>query len=150
MKASSAARLIIKKYEGLSTKAYYCPAGVLTIGYGHTGSLNGKRLSPDDIITPDFAETLLAQDLVSTENALTHALDADNISLTQNQFDALISFAYNLGIHALVTSTMWKLLANGDFTGAAKQFDRWIYSRGIKLKGLITRRAEERSLFERD
>ena len=148
MTASDRAKSLVKKFEGLVTKAYLCPAGVITIGYGHTATLDGRKLTINDSVTQAQADALLDSDLSNFSASLLHALDASEIVVNQNQFDALVSFAFNVGVHALVTSTLWKKMEQGDMEGAAKQFDRWVYAGGTKLQGLITRRKAERDLFE--
>lgn len=113
MKISDAGLSLIKTFEGLSTKAYVCPAGVLTIGYGHT-----KDVKPNDVITKAGAEELLKKDLKEFEEAVTAMLDIREVAVNQCQFDALVCFAFNVGTKALDTSTllknsqlvMWKVL----------------------------------------
>ena len=130
---------LIKKFEGCILKAYKCPAGVWTIGYGHTsGVKEGQN------ITKAKAEEFLKQDLKQFEVAVNNLV---NVSLNQYQFDALVSFCYNLGPGNLKSSTLLKLLNKGDYKGAAEQFDRWVYASGKKLAGLVTRRAAEKDLF---
>ncbi len=142
MKASKNAIDIIKKYEGCRLESYKCPAGVWTIGYGHTGNVNGKSITMGMTITELMAETLLTIDLQRFE----YAINKLNLDLKQNQFDALISFVFNIGIGAFEKSTMLKLLNVGNYDGAANQFDCWIYANGKKLAGLIKRRADEKKL----
>ena len=130
---------LIKKFEGCSLKAYKCPAGIWTIVYGHT--LNVKE---GQTITKKQAEDLLKQDLRSFVLTVNNLV---NVPLNQNQFDALVSFCYNLGPGNLRSSTLLKRINAGDFNGAAEQFDRWVYAGGKKLSGLVKRRAEEKALF---
>lgn len=133
---------LIKQFEGCALKAYKCPAGVWTIGYGHT-----KDVKEGLVITPDFAEQLLKQDLLSFEKEINTA--CSECSLTQNEFDALVSLVFNIGITFFKSSTLLKKLKAGDRAGAAKEFDRWIYAHGMPLNGLIRRRKAERALFEK-
>lgn len=130
---------LIKKFEGCSLKAYKCPAGVWTIGYGHT-----NKVFADDMITQEEAETLLKQDLIIHCNNVTKLVKTP---LNQNQFDALVSFEYNVGYTAFQNSTLLKLLNQKKYNEAAEQFDRWVYAGKTKLAGLVNRRKAEKELF---
>ena len=131
---------LIKQFEGCRLEAYKCPAGVWTIGYGHTGSdvVSGKK------ITQEQAENLLKQDLIVHCNNVSKLV---KVKLNQNQFDALVSFEYNVGYGNFSSSTLLKLLNKGDYTGAAGQFERWVYAGGKVLEGLKNRRKAEKELF---
>lgn len=146
MKTSSNGRALIRNAEGDRPTAYYCPAGVLTIGVGHTG----PDVKPGMRITQVQSDTLLANDLVRFEKAVNAAV---KVPLTQNQFDALVSFTFNLGAGALQSSTLLKLLNAGDYAGAAKQFAAWnkLRENGVLTvsKGLTKRRANEAALFRK-
>lgn len=142
MKISSRGIDLIKKYEGLRLDAYLCPAGVWTIGYGTT-----KGVKKGDKITQQAAEKLLADDLTKFEIGVTCPV---TVPLSQNQFDALVSFAYNVGLGALRSSTLLRLLNAGDYKGAADQFRRWNKAGGKELAGLTRRRADEAALFMAD
>ncbi|WP_425056699.1 lysozyme [Pseudomonas abyssi] len=140
MRVSQQGLALIKEHEGLRLDAYLCPAKVWTIGYGHTGGVqNGQR------ITAGEAERLLLADLQRFEQAVNLGV---KVPLTQGQFDALASFAFNVGVGAFRESTLLRLLNHGDYQGAARQFDRWVYGGGQVLPGLVNRRADERALFE--
>lgn len=133
----------LKEFEGLRTKAYYCPGGKLTIGYGHTG----PDVRPGDVITDYWAEHLLKADLYDLEKQV------DSLGhFNQPQFDALVSFAYNLGFWKLKTSTLMKTIREGGNMRAIKQeFMKWVWAGGQKLKGLERRRAwEAMRFFEAD
>lgn len=130
---------LIKSFEGCSLKAYRCPANVLTIGYGHTGGVKEGQ-----VITQQEAERLLRVDLGSYESAVNKYVKA---IINQNQFDALVSFAYNCGCGALQKSTLLKYLNQGMYKEAADQFDLWNKGGGQVLKGLVRRRAAEKELF---
>lgn len=132
---------LVARSEGCKLTAYLCPAGVLTIGYGHTG----PDVKPGQTITQDRARQLLAADLARFSAGVSNL--TPGLRLTQGQFDALVSFAYNLGLGALAGSTLMRLLRAGDVQGAAKQFDRWNKANGRVLPGLVVRRAAERDLF---
>ena len=140
MKISDAGLAAVKRFEGLRLDAYLCPAGVPTIGYGSTkGVVMGMSISEEE------AEALLREDLKWSEAAVNHQV---RVPLTQGQFDALVSFTFNLGQGALASSTLLRMLNAGDYEGAAKQFDRWIYAGDQKLPGLIARRNDEQAMFE--
>ena len=141
---------LIKRYEGFISKTYVCPAGYKTIGFGH-------RTDEMTTITEPEAENLLKKDLKKFESKLNFSLEHDNVILNQNQFDACISFIFNLGFSAFIFSTLYKKLKKGDYAGASEEFMKWIYITKtdpetgerfkIKLKGLETRRKSEQELF---
>jgi len=137
---------LIKKYEGFRSKPYLCPAGVPTIGYGATYYPGGRNVTMnDDAITKERAEDLLRDMLTSYENGVNRYV---KVSLSQNQFDALVSFAYNLGNGALQKSTLLKKVnldpCDSDITN---QFNRWVRAGGRVLKGLQKRRKDEAELY---
>ena len=140
MQISKAGLDLIKQFEGLYLKAYRCPAGVPTIGYGHTAGV-----AMGQTITQQQADDYLRRDVRQFERAVARLV---SVPLTQGQFDALVSFAFNLGEGALAQSTLLRLLNAGDYAGAAAQFDRWNKADGRVLPGLVRRRAAERALFE--
>lgn len=130
---------LIKRWEGCKSNAYLCPAKVWTIGYGHT-----KTVKPGMKITIDQAEELLKQDLAVFEQAVVRLV---TVPLSQNQFDALVSFAFNVGTNALANSTLLSLLNRKNYLGAAEQFLRWTKAGNVTLKGLVERRKKEYELF---
>ncbi len=130
---------MIKRWEGWRAKAYKCPANKWTIGYGHT-----KTARRGMIISQQEGERLLRQDLQIYENAINSLV---SVTLNQNQFDALVSFTYNVGRGAFSQSTLLIRLNEGNYSEAAGQFLRWVYGGGRKLPGLVSRRAAERQLF---
>lgn len=130
---------LIKRFEGLRLRSYLCPANVWTIGYGHTGGVTNNQ-----IITSEQAESILKTDLRRFENGVS---DVVKVDLNQNQFDALVSLAFNIGLSAFAGSTLVRLLNDRDYAGAADQFLRWDKAGGKVLQGLSTRRAAERALF---
>ena len=139
MKASKNGIELIKKDEGCKLNAYLCPANVWTIGYGHT-----KNVKEGDKITQEMAEQLLVNDLQQFENAVNaYCLRA----LTQNQFDALISFVFNLGSVAFRASTLLKRINANQMELAALEFERWNKAGGKVLEGLTKRRKDEKALF---
>lgn len=143
---------LIKKHEGCKLSAYLCPAGKLTIGYGHTGkipaviarSANDEAISLNTVITQAQADELFKNDLKRFEKAVN---DLVKVPLNQNQFSALVSFTFNLGAGKLSKSTLLKLLNQGKYQEASKEFEKWVFSKGKKLNGLVKRRKEERELF---
>ena len=130
---------LIKCWEGLRTNAYLCPAKVWTIGYGHT-----RTAKPGMMISHNKAEELLLEDVRKYEAAVNSFC---SVPITQNQFDALVSFTFNVGIAAFSQSTLLKLLNQGKYKSAALQFDRWVYAGSKKLPGLVLRREAEKQLF---
>jgi len=131
---------LIKKWEGVKLTAYMpTPNDVWTIGYGHT-----KTARPGMTITLEKAEELLVQDLEWVQEALAEHV---KVPLNQNQYDSLASFVYNLGETNFASSTLLRKLNAGDYLGAADQLPRWNKQKGKVLRGLTSRRAEERSLF---
>lgn len=139
MQISQAGLDLIKKFEGFEPEAYLCPAGIWTIGYGHTGDV-----AEGQTITEEEAEELLRHDVAFAEDAVTDYVEGD---LTQGQFDALVCFVFNIGAGAFRDSTLLRLLNQGDSEGAAEQFLRWNKAGGKVLAGLTRRREAERELF---
>ena len=141
MRISEAGVDLIKSFEGCKLESYKCPAGIWTIGYGHTSSDVTSGLSIDE----QEAESLLYDDLVKFEdgvNKLTCELD-----ITQGMFDALVCFAYNVGLDALARSTLLKLLKQNKVLEASEQFKVWNKAGGKELAGLTRRRNAEAELF---
>lgn len=130
---------IIKYFEGFRSKAYKCPAGVWTIGYGHT-----KNVKPADTVTESEASELLLRDVLVCEDVVNRIVTK---TLNQGQYDACIDFIFNLGAGNFKKSTLLKKINAGDFTGASKEFGKWIYAGGKKLTGLVRRRAAEELMF---
>ena len=139
MTASIKAYDLIKRFEGLRLEAYHCPGGVLTIGYGHT-----KGVRPAMKISTDEAETFLKTDIAAIESQLT----AVHLNLTQNQYDALVSFIFNVGFSSFKQSTLLaKIRVNPNDDTIMDEFLRWVYSRGKVLLGLQRRRLAEMKLY---
>lgn len=139
MKTSQTGINLIKGFEGLELDAYLCPAKVWTIGYGHTkGVKQGQR------ITTNQADELLKEDLEVFENAV----NVQSLNINQNQFDALVSFIYNLGIGAFNRSTLLKKIKeNSNDPTIAYEFSRWNKANGNVLSGLVKRRKAESTLY---
>jgi lysozyme len=137
---------LIKQFEGLSLTPYVCAGGINTIGYGNTYYTNGKKVSlKDPKITPQQAEELLKHSLSTYEKAV-DSFCRDDIS--QPQFDALVSFCYNLGAGALQKSTLIKKVnANPKDVTIADEFLKWNKANGTVLKGLTKRRQAEADLY---
>ena len=132
---------LIKRSEKLERKAYLCPANRWTIGYGHTGNVK-----PGQVITEREAESLLKSDLKYFEKKVKELV---KVPLNQNQFDALVSFTFNLGEKNLSSSTLLKKLNQRDYQGAANEFHKWNKAgKPLKvLRGLTIRRKAEADLF---
>ena len=129
---------LIKSFEGLRLKAYKCPAGIMTIGYGHTGDVKKEH-----VITEHQAEAILSLDLDRFEEGVEKLAPG----LSDNRFSALVSFAFNLGLGALAKSSLLKHVRAGAMDVAAREFMKWTYASGKVLPGLVRRRAAERALF---
>ena len=142
MKISENGKNLIKNFEGLKLNSYKCSSGVLTIGYGHTGS----DVKENMIISKEEAEKLFDSDIVIHSNNVSKLV---RVKLTQNQFDALVSFEYNIGYGNFSKSTLLKKLNLQDYKGASNEFDKWVYSKKKKLNGLVKRRNKEKELFLR-
>lgn len=130
---------LIKKYEGFKLEAYQCPAGIWTIGYGHTSGVK-----PGDKITARQAEMYLKVDIVEFEYAISALV---SVPLTDKMRAALVSFVFNVGKGAFAKSKLLKKLNAGDYSGAANEFLAWNIANGKRLKGLLRRRVEERYIF---
>ena len=135
---------IIREFEGFRSQAYLDTGGVWTIGYGTIKYPNGVRVKKGDTCTQGQAELWLKNDCLWVDACLDKYI---KVKVSQNQFDALASFVYNIGETAFAKSTMLKALNAGNFAGAANQFDRWVYDNGKLIKGLVNRREKERALF---
>ena len=139
MKTSNKGIDLIKNHEGFRSKAYRCSANVLTIGFGHT--LNVKST---DVIDKAQAEAFLRQDVEFAEKEV----NKHNLNINQNQFDALVSFVFNLGVGNFARSTLLrKIKSNPNDPTIRKEFERWIYAGGKILTGLVRRRKEEADLY---
>jgi len=139
METSKTGLDLIKHFEGCELYAYKCPAGVWTIGYGHT-----KGVEPGMQITEQDAEDMLKEELIEYESYIN---DLVTVGLNQNQFDAMVSWVYNLGAGNLKASTLLKVLNAGDYAGVPEQMLRWNKAGGKVLEGLTRRRQAEADLF---
>ncbi len=130
----------VKQFEGRELKAYQCSAGKWTIGYGHV-----KGVKEGDEISASEAEQLLVEDLTAIADDLNRLV---NVPVSEGQYIALLSLAFNVGASAIKKSTLLFHLNHGRYEDAAAEFDKWIYAGGKLSEGLKRRRAAERSLFE--
>lgn len=144
MRASENGINLIKQFEGCRLTAYQDSVGVWTIGYGWTQAIDGKPVAKGMVITQQKADDLLKQGVVQYENGVNSLV---KVQLNQNQFDALVDFAYNLGVNALKGSTLLRKINAGDYAGAANEFTKWNKAGGKELAGLTRRREAEKSLF---
>lgn len=139
MKTSSKGVELIKAHEGFVPHAYKCPAGVWTIGFGHTGGVKSG-----DVVSRAKADALLRSDLATAEGVV----NAERLRLNQNQFDALVSFVFNVGGGNFRRSTLLKVLkqdVNSDRIGS--EMKRWVHGGGKRLPGLVKRRNDEVKLY---
>lgn len=132
---------LIKKHEGFRDTAYLCPAGVWTIGYGHTaGVKEGQKCTSED------AEKWLKEDMAQAEGEVNS--QTSGVTLRQCQFDALASFVYNLGAANFRSSTLLKKVrANSDSPSIREEFEKWVYGGGRVLPGLVARRQDEADMY---
>ena len=145
MKVSNKGLELIKEFEGFSSVAYLCSAKKATIGYGNTFWEDGTPVKIGDQISKERAETLLKH----VVDNFSVAVEVDiKIEVSQNQFDALVSLAYNIGLGAFKNSTLLRQLNRGNFVGASQEFLRWDKSNGKPLLGLTRRREREKLLFD--
>lgn len=135
---------LISSFEGTRLSAYDDGVGVWTIGIGTTIYPNGVKVKRGDTCTTEQAKEYFKHDLNKFESAVN---DSVNVPISQNQFDALVSLAYNIGIGAFDKSTLLRKLNSGDYNGAADQFLRWNKGGGKVMLGLVRRREAERALF---
>jgi lysozyme len=146
---SKAGLNLIRSFEGLFLTAYYCPAGVLTIGYGHT-NMDGvePRVTKGLKITAEQAEDILRRSLKKYEDAVKRLV---KVHLTQSEFDALVSFAYNCGIGALEKSTLLRKLNKGDYACVPSELMKYVMAtvngKRVVLNGLVRRRKAEGALY---
>ncbi|HCI6538319.1 TPA: lysozyme [Klebsiella variicola subsp. variicola] len=147
MQISNNGIALIKRFEGCRLTAYPDPGtggDPWTIGYGWAGKVDGKPIKPGMKIDDATADRLLRTGVVSFDQSVSKML---KVSVTQNQYDALVSLAYNIGTRALSTSTLMKKLNAGDVKGAADAFLSWNRSGGKVMAGLTNRRKAEREVF---
>jgi lysozyme len=134
---------VIKRFEGFSPTVYICPAGYPTIGYGHLVKPHERERFARGI-TAEQAESLLRQDVQTAEHAVLRLI---TVPLTDGQFDALVSFTFNLGAGALQRSTLRRNINRGDHAAVPAEFRKWVWAGGRKLEGLVRRREVEATLY---
>jgi lysozyme len=149
-KLSASGAALIKAFESCQKRngtlftPYVCPAGVLTIGWGHTNH-HGRPFDKTARWTQQDCDDVFAEDMAGFEEQVNSIV---KVPLKQHQFDALVSFVYNVGVGNLRSSTLLRKLNGGDYQGAALEFHRWNRSNGKVLTGLVRRRAAEALLFQ--
>ncbi len=136
----------IKMFEGFKAKAYFCPAGVATIGYGHIFSVTKKDVKTGKTISKEQAEELLRKDLSFAEKTVNKEV---KVALNQAQFDVLVSFVFNIGSGAFKRSTLLKKLNKGQYETVPTELMRWVHGGGRILSGLVNRRRKEADMFEK-
>jgi lysozyme len=144
MKTNNSGIELIKHFEGFEPKAYRCPAGVWTIGYGHTSEAGNPKVIKGMKVTAREASDILARDLEKFETAVMKTITR---TPSENQFSAMVSLCYNIGPGAFAKSSVARLFNAGDVKAAADAFMRWNKAAGRVLPGLLKRRVEERHLF---
>ena len=135
---------LICEFEGEQLIAYDDGVGIWTIGFGTIKYPNGVRVKKGDTCTLEQAKEYMRHDLIEFEHTVNISV---KVPLNQNQFDALVSLAYNIGSNAFKSSTLVKELNTGDYQGAADQFNVWVNAGGKRMQGLVNRRAKEKELF---
>jgi lysozyme len=140
---------LIKSFEGRALHAYRCPAGVLTIGYGHTSMAGSPPVTAGMTITPEQADMILAGDIDLFEDGVAKLLRPARVNRVEpHEFDAMVSLAFNIGLGAFARSTVLARYLRGDKAGAAAAFGFWVKANGKTLAGLVRRRAAEAKLFK--
>jgi lysozyme len=143
MQTSDIGLALIQRFEGFSPTPYLCPAGIRTIGYGHV--IQPWEKAALRVVDEDAASLLLRADVADAERAVHRFIAA---SLSQSQFDALVSFTFNLGAGALQRSTLRRVINRGEHDAVPRELMRWVWAGGRKLTGLARRRAAEAALYQ--
>lgn len=146
MRTNKAGLDLIKEFEGWRAKAYKCPAGVWTIGYGHTSMAGAPAVKPGMVITREEGEQILRRDLKIYEDGVKTAI---RVPLNSNQFSACVSLCYNIGVGGFRKSSVARFCNQSQWQKAADAFALWNKAGGRVLPGLTRRRAAEASLFMR-
>jgi lysozyme len=142
MAVSAGGALFVISHEGTEHQVYLDPVGIPTVCTGHTSTVSAKDVGKQ--FSSEVCANLLRQDLVASERAVKRLVKQP---ITQAQYDALVSFTFNVGASNLASSTLLKKLNAGQCLAAAREFNRWVYARGVKLAGLVRRRHEESAMF---
>lgn len=140
MKLGPKGAALIKSFEGCKLEAYKDGGGVWTIGWGHTG----PHIGPDIVWTQEEADSVFLSDVEKFEDCVEAAIERE---VTQEQFDAMVSLAFNIGCKAFLGSTLVRLVNGGNVDAAAGQFVRWNKDNGQVIAGLTRRRLAEEQLF---
>lgn len=146
MRVNEAGLALIRAYEGFRAKAYRCPAGILTIGYGHTSMAGPPDVRVGMTVSKKQAEDILAADVAIFASEISRFIKAD---LNDNQFAALVSFSYNVGVGAFRSSSVLAAVNRSDFDSVPRRLNLWVKAGGRVLPGLVKRRASEGQLFQR-
>ncbi|MFX4209276.1 lysozyme [Aliarcobacter butzleri] len=147
MKISNKGLELIKEFEGFSANAYLCPAKIPTIGYGNTFWEDGRKVKIGEQISKAKALELL--EFLANKDFADKIFTLLKVEVNQNQFDAMVSLTYNIGIGNFIKSTLLKKVNAKDFIGASDEFLKWDKSGGKQLLGLTRRRQREKELFLR-
>lgn len=147
MKLNAAGIKLIQDFEGLMLEAYRCSAGVLTIGYGHTSAAGEPFVTPDMKITQAEADAIFRRDVQKYCDGVRGVLQ---VEVSENQFSAMVSLAYNIGVEAFATSSVLRFTNERRFDEAAASFALWNKAAGQVLRGLVRRRAAEAELYAKD
>ena len=145
MKISSRGLELIKEFEGFSSTSYLCPAKIPTIGWGNTFWEDGRKVKMGEQISKEKALELL--EYVVNKDFSQKIYPFIKVEVSQNQFDSMVSLAYNIGVEAFSKSTLLKKVNANDFKGAGEEFLRWNKAGGKEVLGLTRRRERERELF---
>ena len=137
---------LIKSWEGLRLNAYKDSGGILTIGYGHTSAAGEPKVVEGMTIDESYAERILRKDLNHFQNAVTKYV---KVSLNDNQFSALVSFCFNVGVPQFSKSTLVKKLNRGDYSAVPNELAKWVFVKGKRDDGLVNRRAVESGLWSK-
>ena len=148
MKISNLGLELIKEFEGFSANAYLCPAKIPTIGYGNTFWEDCRKVKLGEQISKTDALELLEK--VVNKDFADKIFPLIKVKVSQNQFDAMVSLAYNIGVGNFSKSTLLKKVNSGDFDGASNEFLKWNKSSGKELLGLTKRRKREYEMFKND
>ncbi|EJN4070720.1 lysozyme [Salmonella enterica] len=135
---------LIKEFEGLKLNAYRDSGGIWTVGYGYTGIVNGRKINSETVLTEDRATYYLIKELDSISVNINKLI---TVKLNQHQYDAIMSFVYNIGINNFKHSTLLYYININEWSLAANEFIKWDKCKGKKIHGLMLRRIKEKRLF---
>ena len=144
MKLTAEGLALIKEFEGFRARAYKCPAGIWTIGYGHTSNAGPPAVHEGMVVSRDVADAILSNDVAVFASGIAKEL---KVELSGHQFSALVSFAYNVGLGNFRSSSVLRAVNAGDTAAVPRRLQLWIKAGGKVLPGLVRRRAAEAELF---